>query len=64
MMTFRQPWANEAERLKVLEEKHSRGDDARRVRASNRPKSAGNSNLHSLSRKQRTTLHYIKKKDR
>ncbi|TKW35865.1 hypothetical protein SEVIR_2G403500v4 [Setaria viridis] len=42
MMTFRQPWANEAERLKVLEEKHSRGDDARRVRALNRPKSAGN----------------------
>ncbi|KAG2646863.1 hypothetical protein PVAP13_2KG550600 [Panicum virgatum] len=47
MMTFRQPWANEAERLKVLEEKHSRGDDARRVRALNRPKSAGNSNFHS-----------------
>lgn len=42
-----QPWANEAERLKVLEEKHSRGDDARRVRALNRPKSAGNSNFHS-----------------
>ncbi|PAN14857.1 hypothetical protein PAHAL_2G449300 [Panicum hallii] len=42
MMTFRQPWANEAERLKVLDEKHSRGDDARRVRALNRPKSAGN----------------------
>ncbi|KAF8679265.1 hypothetical protein HU200_046043 [Digitaria exilis] len=41
MMTFRQPWANEAERLKVLEEKHSRGDDARRVRALNRPKSTG-----------------------
>ncbi|KAG2638409.1 zinc finger CCCH domain-containing protein 62-like [Panicum virgatum] len=42
MMTFRQPWANEAERLKVLEEKHSRGDDARRVRAFSRPKSAAN----------------------
>ncbi|CAL5061595.1 unnamed protein product [Urochloa decumbens] len=42
MMTFRQPWANEAERLKVLEEKHNRGDDARRIRALNRPKSAGN----------------------
>ncbi|WVZ66716.1 hypothetical protein U9M48_015902 [Paspalum notatum var. saurae] len=35
-------WANEAERHKVLEEKHSRGDDARRVRALSRPKSAGN----------------------
>ncbi|CAN6226124.1 unnamed protein product [Urochloa humidicola] len=42
MMTFHQPWANEAERLKVLEEKHNRGDDARRVRALNRPNSAGN----------------------
>ncbi|KAL5678270.1 hypothetical protein ACJX0J_014401, partial [Zea mays] len=42
MMTFRQPWANEAERLKILEEKHNRGDDARRVRALNRPNSAGN----------------------
>jgi len=42
MMTFRQPWANEVERLKVLEEKHNRGDDARRVRALNRPNSAGN----------------------
>ncbi|XP_066400373.1 uncharacterized protein [Miscanthus floridulus] len=47
MMTFRQPWANEVERLKVLEEKHNRGDDARRVRALNRPNSAGNSNFHS-----------------
>ncbi|XP_071711449.1 uncharacterized protein [Rutidosis leptorrhynchoides] len=28
--TFRQPWDDEAERLKVLEEKHSRGDAARR----------------------------------
>ncbi|KAJ1291915.1 hypothetical protein BS78_02G352700 [Paspalum vaginatum] len=42
MMTLRQRWANEAERQKILEEKHSRGDDARRVRALNRPKSAGN----------------------
>ncbi|CAN6206105.1 unnamed protein product [Urochloa humidicola] len=42
MMTFRQPWENEAERLTVLEEKHSRGNDARRVRALNRPKPAEN----------------------
>uniref|UniRef100_A0A804MT28 DUF7699 domain-containing protein n=2 Tax=Zea mays TaxID=4577 RepID=A0A804MT28_MAIZE len=48
MMTFRQPWANEAERLKILEEKHNRGDDARRVRALNRPNSAGNSNFTHL----------------
>ncbi|KAK3127717.1 hypothetical protein QOZ80_7AG0577500 [Eleusine coracana subsp. coracana] len=42
MMTFRQPWPNEAERLKVLEEKHNRGDVARRVRSLSRHKSAGN----------------------
>ncbi|TVU37882.1 hypothetical protein EJB05_11225 [Eragrostis curvula] len=42
MMTFRQPWPNEAERLKALEEKHNRGDAARRVRSLNRHKHAGN----------------------
>ncbi|KAF7007519.1 hypothetical protein CFC21_022449 [Triticum aestivum] len=41
MMTFRQAWANEANRLKALEEKHSRGDAVRRVRASNRRNSRG-----------------------
>ncbi|XBI99874.1 hypothetical protein VPH35_019881 [Triticum aestivum] len=41
MMTFRQAWANEANRLKALEEKHNRGDAARRVRASNRRNSGG-----------------------
>nr|XP_043617316.1 zinc finger CCCH domain-containing protein 62-like [Erigeron canadensis] len=30
--TFRQPWRNEAERSKVLSEKHDRGDEARHVR--------------------------------
>ncbi|EEC82458.1 hypothetical protein OsI_26895 [Oryza sativa Indica Group] len=43
MMTFRQPWLNEADRLKALDEKHSRGDAARRVRALSRPDAAGNS---------------------
>ncbi|KAL6657590.1 hypothetical protein ACP70R_005370 [Stipagrostis hirtigluma subsp. patula] len=42
MMTFRQPWPNEAERLKALDEKHNRGDAARRVRASNRHNSTRN----------------------
>uniref|UniRef100_A0ACD5YXV9 Uncharacterized protein n=1 Tax=Avena sativa TaxID=4498 RepID=A0ACD5YXV9_AVESA len=41
MMTFRQPWANEQDRSKALEETHSRGDAARRVRALNRPNSGG-----------------------
>lgn len=41
MMTFRQPWANEEDRSKALDEKHSRGDAARRVRALNRPNSGG-----------------------
>uniref|UniRef100_A0A0D9X1K6 DUF7699 domain-containing protein n=1 Tax=Leersia perrieri TaxID=77586 RepID=A0A0D9X1K6_9ORYZ len=43
MMTFRQPWLNEADRVKALDEKHGRGDAARRVRALNRPDAAGNS---------------------
>ncbi|KAI3785038.1 hypothetical protein L1987_44147 [Smallanthus sonchifolius] len=30
--TYRQPWKNEAERLKVLGEKHNRGDEARHKR--------------------------------
>lgn len=59
MMTFRQPWANEAERLKILEEKHNRGDNARRVRALNRPNSAGNTlkgkkKLHKEKHKSRS----------
>uniref|UniRef100_J3MN16 DUF7699 domain-containing protein n=2 Tax=Oryza brachyantha TaxID=4533 RepID=J3MN16_ORYBR len=42
MMTFRQLWGNEVDRLKTLDEKHSRGDAARRVRALRRPDAAGN----------------------
>ncbi|XP_051214913.1 uncharacterized protein [Lolium perenne] len=41
MMTFRQSWTNEEDRSKALEEKHGRGDAARRVRALNRPNSGG-----------------------
>ncbi|KAM0853153.1 hypothetical protein ACQ4PT_051287 [Festuca glaucescens] len=41
MMTFRQSWTNEEDRSKALEEKYSRGDAARRVRALNRPNSGG-----------------------
>lgn len=44
MMTFRQTWSNEADRAKAVEEKHSRGDAARRVRALNRPNSGVNGN--------------------
>ncbi|KQK15165.1 zinc finger CCCH domain-containing protein 62 isoform X2 [Brachypodium distachyon] len=45
MMTFRQTWSNEADRAKAVEEKHSRGDAARRVRALNRPNSGVNAVL-------------------
>uniref|UniRef100_A0A0E0LNF9 DUF7699 domain-containing protein n=1 Tax=Oryza punctata TaxID=4537 RepID=A0A0E0LNF9_ORYPU len=43
IMTYRQPWLNEADRLKALDEKHSRGDAARHVRALSRPDAAKNS---------------------
>ncbi|KQK15171.1 hypothetical protein BRADI_1g21102v3 [Brachypodium distachyon] len=38
-------WSNEADRAKAVEEKHSRGDAARRVRALNRPNSGVNAVL-------------------
>ncbi|KAG8079708.1 hypothetical protein GUJ93_ZPchr0007g5181 [Zizania palustris] len=42
MITFRQHWPNEVDRLKALEEKHNRGNAARLVRALNKPIAAGN----------------------
>ncbi|KAL5198092.1 hypothetical protein ABZP36_001604 [Zizania latifolia] len=51
MMTFRQHWPNEVDRLKALEEKHNRGDAARLVRALNRPNAVGNNKKLMQNRK-------------
>ncbi|XP_058088858.1 zinc finger CCCH domain-containing protein 62-like isoform X2 [Magnolia sinica] len=52
LKTFRQRWNDEAERLKVLAEKHKRGAAARRIRAIKKAGSAnGGSNLKRHSRK-------------
>ncbi|KAK9285298.1 hypothetical protein L1049_024489 [Liquidambar formosana] len=44
LKTFRQRWNNEAERLKVLAEKHKRGAAARLVRAMKKTKKTGSNN--------------------
>eukprot|EP00252_Welwitschia_mirabilis_P022429 TRINITY_DN6064_c0_g1_i3.p1 TRINITY_DN6064_c0_g1~~TRINITY_DN6064_c0_g1_i3.p1 ORF type:complete len:285 (+),score=33.71 TRINITY_DN6064_c0_g1_i3:199-1053(+) len=44
MRTYRQPWDNEAEREKVLAEKHKRGTQARNIRAAAKAKYANNGN--------------------
>ncbi|XP_076922161.1 uncharacterized protein LOC143583848 [Bidens hawaiensis] len=49
--TFRQPWENEAERLKVLEEKHERGKEARRKRKLRETEFASGSNKGTKRRK-------------
>ncbi|PKU81494.1 Zinc finger CCCH domain-containing protein 62 [Dendrobium catenatum] len=48
--TFRQRWANEADRSKVLEEKHRRGATARHVRASTKARvNSGSKRKRSLT---------------
>ncbi|XP_010268684.1 PREDICTED: zinc finger CCCH domain-containing protein 62-like isoform X2 [Nelumbo nucifera] len=46
LKTFRQPWSNEAERAKVLAEKHQRGTEARHVRAMKKSRSANGGPKH------------------
>ncbi|GLJ48361.1 hypothetical protein SUGI_1020980 [Cryptomeria japonica] len=47
MRTYRQPWPNEAEREKVLAEKHARGAEARSVRTAARVKYGSTGHKHS-----------------
>lgn len=47
LQTYRQPWANEAERAKVLAEKHARGDEARSTRATAKAQRGSKGNKHS-----------------
>ncbi|XP_076945785.1 uncharacterized protein LOC143616989 [Bidens hawaiensis] len=49
--TYRQPWENEAERLKVLEEKHKRGKEARRKRKLRETEFASGGNKGTKRRK-------------
>lgn len=44
MLLIHQPWKNEKERVKVLSEKHRRGDAARAVRATRRNKAVMRNN--------------------
>lgn len=47
LQTYRQPWPNEAERAKVLAEKHARGDEARSTRATAKAQRGSKGNKHS-----------------
>lgn len=47
MQTYRQPWSNEAERAKVLAEKHARGAEARSTRAAAKTQYGSKGNKHS-----------------
>ncbi|KAI7750824.1 hypothetical protein M8C21_028086 [Ambrosia artemisiifolia] len=51
--TYRQAWKNEAERLKVLGEKHTRGDAARHIRKRRQTEFASNSDRSRHTRKRR-----------
>ncbi|KAL7604355.1 hypothetical protein Lser_V15G20216 [Lactuca serriola] len=52
--TFRQPWKSEAERSKVLEEKHKRGEAARHIRKSNKTEIPSNNNNNNKRKLKKT----------
>ncbi|VVA09536.1 Hypothetical predicted protein [Prunus dulcis] len=62
LRTFRQRWSNEAERSKVLAEKHRRGEAARRVRAMKKSKkSAANGGVKRQKQSHFTRPNQIRK---
>ncbi|XP_021825074.1 zinc finger CCCH domain-containing protein 62 [Prunus avium] len=62
LRTFRQRWSNEAERSKVLAEKHRRGEVARRVRAMKKSKkSAANGGVKRQKQSHFTRPNQIRK---